>query len=856
MALFQKPIVINMICLICLVSAIPTVTDFMYYNSGTTNSTQKYKLVGVTNIYNEGYQYKNDPLSANDWKVGSPLTYLFETIGNHSNQTLKTPTSGLRSSVFMGPIGQGGFEMRGDGRLTDFTIFNNGPNARPSQFAYKWDLNDAVFGFTFKNKQLQYLSSKIFQTSPIDDRMSEYAIDSLSHSGSYPTTRLMGTDKDFSVINIKSVNVTAFSSFEPLNVNMSSIPATIFWFDIDNSHNIQDITMDFFFNWPDIIKIDTVNMNNNENGFFINKLLNISDDQYYTCGNMSFTMQQCNSNENVNNECNTPIKGYMTYNDSLYANWLSFINQTELNKFDLKPKTTTHMPTIYRHYAWNSKNITIAAKSTYSFAFILSWFFPMRTFNNNTQYLGNYYNNFYGSALKVNDDVIDKMPKIINNILSWQKLWNMSVNEMLPNFLKDIYVNAPGYISRTGYFLESDNNGTGIWRQSESWSCYQISPPHIHQYRALAYNLIFGNVLDRGILNMYSFGQIDNGLVSELFGGNCFGINGKMGEPSGDPRGDDNSLYVLDMYLQFKWYKDGIEYVYDRYKYVKNAMQWIMQHSIPYGYGLPYGLRNTYDETLMGDINTYSSIIYISAIYAMKNMANVFEPNNNTYMNSLNNALKYANGNLSKLLWQSNDGYGFYIGFWCENGIFSPYGLQSDSTYGFLWSLILDLDQYWTDININRFISHLQQEKLRNWSQYGLQFVSNRTTPGFDCKSNQFLGTFNDFDTWEMATIDHAAIALYLNKSFDILNKSISSLNYSLFISETGLNKYRELFNDQWDWRDISSTYNDSDPEYSRPVVNSHYCRQLIHYSIIFAANGQNLYFDSSTNQIILELKP
>ena len=154
------------------------------------------------------------------------------------------------------------------------------------------------------------------------------------------------------------------------------------------------------------------------------------------------------------------------------------------------------IPRVYGHYGWNSDKMTIPKDSVYSFGVVLSWYFPLRTFKNNSQYLGHWYNHFYSSSNDVNADVIDKLPGIIMNIASWHRLWGDSNTSMMPDFLRDVYLNGPGHISRTGYLLESEQNGTGIWRQSESFSCFQIDPPHIHQYRSLAYNLIFGDVLD------------------------------------------------------------------------------------------------------------------------------------------------------------------------------------------------------------------------------------------------------------------------------------------------------------------------------------------------------------------------
>ena len=152
-----------------LIFALPNVGDFIYYNEGTTTNKQNYILASITNIYNEGYQYKDHFLGSNNWHENSPLNYLFEI---YANQTIGKPSNGMRSSVPLGTFGQGIFELRGDGRLTDFTIFNNAPNAEPSDFSHKYDLNDAVFGFKFNTKY--GISSKILQTKPYDENMVFY----------------------------------------------------------------------------------------------------------------------------------------------------------------------------------------------------------------------------------------------------------------------------------------------------------------------------------------------------------------------------------------------------------------------------------------------------------------------------------------------------------------------------------------------------------------------------------------------------------------------------------------------------------------------------------------------------------
>eukprot|EP01084_Bolivina_argentea_P211268 359391_1 len=91
-----------------------------------------------------------------------------------------------------------------------------------------------------------------------------------------------------------------------------------------------------------------------------------------------------------------------------------------------------------------------------------------------------------------------------------------------------------------------------------------------HGYRMLLYQLIFGNVLDRGTLQMYKLGQDSNGLVPEEYGGSCnpYSIHSKMGQTLREnPRADDNAVVIINIYSNFIWYSDGEEYL----KYMYNT---------------------------------------------------------------------------------------------------------------------------------------------------------------------------------------------------------------------------------------------------------------------------------------------
>ena len=281
------------------------------------------------------------------------------------------------------------------------------------------------------------------------------------------------------------------------------------------------------------------------------------------------------------------------------------------------------------------------------------------------------------------------------------------------------------------------------------------------------------------------------------------------------------------------------------YPSIKLASQWVMGNSVDNKYGLPWNLINTFDEhSQMGNVNTYNSMTYITGLSAMIEMSTYM--NDTEFVGQLNVALQYAKSNLTKLLWNSDAG--FYRSYWCENGYYPEYGLQGDVLYGYLWSKIVNisLDDI---IDRNTITSHILSEQKYNLSPYGIQFMFNRTTNDYNCNPNgTYNSGFKDRDTWEMMGLNSASNAIYMD-----LDINENGLNIAQLI----IDKYRLYFNDQWDFRDLSSTYNDStqNVEYSRPVCNSHYSRQMIMYSLVYALNGISL-DHRNPNGAILQMKP
>src|SRR6185312_17298047 len=71
------------------------------------------------------------------WNIQSDATYLYQADGDKRG----SPPDGMRSAVPLGGLGSGTVELRADGSLQDWNIFNNSP-----AYGEKVQLEKALFG--------------------------------------------------------------------------------------------------------------------------------------------------------------------------------------------------------------------------------------------------------------------------------------------------------------------------------------------------------------------------------------------------------------------------------------------------------------------------------------------------------------------------------------------------------------------------------------------------------------------------------------------------------------------------------------------------------------------------------------
>ncbi|XP_062508972.1 uncharacterized protein LOC134185207 [Corticium candelabrum] len=740
---------------------------------------------------------------------------LDKNCGN-ANVTLSTPPSGMRSAVPLGSLGGGNMELRADGRLADWSIFNNEPEEKNGA---KMDVDEAAFGVLTSHKA--ETNAFLLRTRPPGVGLPP--VDSLSYEGAFPVSRLSVNDSRMPV----DLRLTAFSQFALQSPNESITPAIVFFFDIRNpTQSRSDVDVALWFNLPDVIGVDAFGPATRRNGVVMRK-----DGKLPSSGNMTVQVF------NVSEDGLSPESMSTTWQvaDNVESNWKTFVDSAG----KLNNSGATNQPNMHGAVAWKGR---IPAGNKVSVALVLAWFFPHRQWS--TTDVGNYYSNFFSSA----EDAAAVMAQNVPQTLQWIHLWQtLCFNEDYPEFLQDSLVNSAATFGKTGLFLRD-----GRWRQFESKSCSQMEPPHIHFYRALAYSFLMPS-LERQTVELYASTQLPDGTISEQFGGGCGDASRSydLDHPSGGARGDDNGVFILDVLLNFAFTLDGEDFVDRVWPQTYKALRWQLDHASKYG--LTSDLVNTFDEHgQIGDVNSYNAFIYLASLAAGEILAD--RAGDKSFASELEKARQTGLDQLEKLLWTGTH----YRSFWCANGKHSDQALQSDSLYGQVWATMLALN---TSVDVHKIVAHLKTERQWNLTPYGIRFCTNRTTD-YHCDGNTASTTthanlqslhanqqspdvgFQDFDTWEAHSYTHAFLAIHHN---------ITAVSDSLDVARRVADKYRIALKDQWDYRDLSSVYPDA-PNHIRPVCNSHYSRQLIFWTIPVTLSGQS--YDARTGTLAFNPKP
>ena len=673
------------------------------------------------------------------WNIQSDATYLYQADGDKR----RSPPDGMRSAVPLGGLGSGTVELRADGSLQDWNIFNNSP-----AYGEKVQLEKALFGIRTFRKGLKLYASTLRTQPP----RGLPAIRQIQYSGDFPVSRLRFSDPNLKL----SVDLYAYSEFKPRDADASSTPAAIFTFLLGNPHQ-ETIHASLLFILPNHI-----------------------DGHAPVHGGLTFVRggKLPLSGTVVVRTVGSDMESQAATASSFETLWKKFAAGKSITNAGVKGEAP--------RYGASMVNVTLKPKVTKVITFILAWYLPNRPFL--TENPGNYYATLYKNAGDVAESVAGRLSDDWRDLLQWQEVMR---DNSLPDWLQDSLINSVATMYKTGMRFRD-----GRWRQWEAFSCADVDPGHIDFYQVLPYMFFFPE-LRKQVLSRFASVQHANGFIPEELsqGGvpeSTVSAAGALDQPGGREMGDSASVFVLGVWQYYLWTGDR-SFLNSMWPHVRLAALWQMDRSKRYK--LPEYLQNTYDlfkfdqKTLV----SYNAILYLASMLAVEKMAQIEDDPEIT--RNVHAAFEAGRGTLDQKLWTGK----FYRAWWSDGG-FSPNALLADTLYGQLWAFVLNLGLV-TDKE--KLISHLRSEAELNGSPFGLRVMSgaSRHTPHVATTITQGESgqqVLNDSLVWPAGSIDWSSLNTYIRGNY---GESLTEANKVIFNQRLRLKdqwNYTDINND-WD---------------------------------------------------------
>lgn len=160
-----------------------SLSSLKFKNSSKVNRDMRFFYHNMPCYYVEGIDKWTTP-----WGQGgaSNYLYLYEIQEDVSHRI--DPPSGMRSAVPLGGLGSGTIELRADGSLRDWNIFNNSPAGG----GQKVHLDEAIFGLRTESEE-DDVRAWCLRIHPPNFLPS---ISQIEYSGAFPVSRLRFFDND------------------------------------------------------------------------------------------------------------------------------------------------------------------------------------------------------------------------------------------------------------------------------------------------------------------------------------------------------------------------------------------------------------------------------------------------------------------------------------------------------------------------------------------------------------------------------------------------------------------------------------------------------------------------------------
>eukprot|EP00039_Didymoeca_costata_P023556 m.7494 g.7494 ORF g.7494 m.7494 type:complete len:1006 (-) comp3723_c0_seq2:57-3074(-) len=766
-------------------------------------------------------------------KQGQPCCYLKyklapptkETIPGLSNGVVQngpsppqtgTPPVGMRSSVPLGGIGAGSFELRGDGTLHQFTIFNNFPAGAPKFWAFP----NAIFGLHHSTE-----GSTAIQTHPPQGIP---GVSSLLYSGAYPVSKLTIDDTDSIPVQ---ASMYAYSRYVANDMKTSAIPATAFSLVVENLLPIAaDVGFSFIvpFNVepessrPAAMGDDTVSVTaaspeaclaqcNSNNMCSSWSFVDASESCTLNTGSsVPFNQYTRGSHSGIKGVWSVTENGCLTLtrpgNDKTQgtlsvcaesANGTTVTPVTGTNVTDVWGKIGSRSGAMVATDAYGALAIETKNMEPYeirTLTIVLSWHFPERYYMQ--ERVGNFYTTMFNNSEDAAQSMLPLLEDTVDNIAALHSVFTDATS--VPIWLTDTLINMLSHI-RSAWWEEN-----GKWRQWEAYDCVNVDSIHNDGERHIPYITIFPESTKSKLL-AWGKTQLNNGMLTEQLACGCTSkIDPNLDVGCGRIMSDVSSMYIVYILELYRWQNDT-ETLKEMYPIIKRAAMWHMNVSA--ADGTPEYLVNTYDILRPEDHKhvTYNSVFHLLCMSAAAELARAMD--DDEFAHTCDNAVIRARSAIDEQQWVENGTYSHYS-FAAETNT----SLMVDSFYGQLLANSVGLGLLVA--NATRLKQHLIAEQLLNDSPFGLLVKSD-------------AGVDAGWGVWQGGSPNWASLNIAGHD-----NESFTSIDDALAQPLKSLGLWRSSLNDLWNICGISKN--------GLPYITSHYGYAMTAWHIPYALSGQN----------------
>lgn len=574
-------------------------------------------------------EYFDQPLAyAEDldhWNTTGKAQYLYQVEGARKID----PPTGMRSAVPLGGLGSGTVELRADGTLRDWELFNNSPAG-----GVKIQIDDAFFGLWTKPHG-ERATALTLRTRPLQ---SMPTVSQIEYAGAFPVSRLRYSDPHLPL----TVELYGYSEFYPFDAESSGTPCALFSFILRNSAR------------------DTVEAS---------LLFNLRN---YTRGRATANHQlrfDKSGAEPTSGTLAVKVAGQgVSISGGVSSDLTTLWNEFSAGGDFKNGSSADEVP----EYGALAARTLLSSGETRIITFVLAWYLPNCPYK--SQVPGNHYANLYRNADDVADKVISRLDSTWAAISAWQQTM---FNNSLPDWLQDALINSVATMYKTALWFRD-----GTWRQWESFSCAGLNPGHIDFYRILPSAFFFPS-LHKQLFHAHADSQQADGFIPEQLTTGCFAPDSELGHPGGQVMGDSETIFILWAWQIYSWTGDR-QYLDQVWANVKRAADWQIRRSAKYG--LPEKLENTYDWWQFGekDLVAYNAFLHLAAMLAAEKLAQV--EGEAELARQYRKAFETGQKSLYDHMWT-----GEYFRSWWMDGKPYPDALHADTLYGQLWAFMLDL---------------------------------------------------------------------------------------------------------------------------------------------------------------------